>query len=66
MLNTIEKHAMKLLISSLKNIQTIKYKISDDIFIYMIIYKSNVVYYNLVMVMKSSIAKVLIPEKEAN
>ena len=66
MLNTIEKHTLKLIISSFKNIKTIKYKISDDIFIYIIIYQSNVVNYNLVMDMKSSIAKVLIPEKEAN
>jgi hypothetical protein len=57
---------MKLLISSFINIQTIKYKMLYDISIFVIIYISNVVNDNLVFTMKSSISKVMIPEKEAN
>ena len=59
---------MQILISLFINIQTIKYKIYmlDVISIFVIIYKSNVVNDNLVFTMKSSISKVLIPEKEAN
>ena len=64
MLNTFEKASYENTYSIIH--KDINYNILDNISIFDIIYKSNVLNDNLVLIMKSSITKVLIPEKEAN